>query len=284
MNRSHYLPLAGGHFNCEAKLAALKKSMNTTSKLSHWRVVAASVCGTSHVRNKQLCQDAHHWRLLPGNVLVTAAADGAGSASQGKVGAMVAVETAIETLAIKEITRDSLADDAIVQSLLNEALVAAKKAVEEEAVACSKQPQDLATTLIIMVATPDMVAVVQIGDGLAVAKDHKGNLLALTTPDNGEYINETTFLTSPDALDTAQMRLWRETIVNVGVLTDGLQMLALNMIVGEPHKPFFFPLFDFVENAEDKTVAKEQLVRFLGSERITQRTDDDLTLILAGFI
>ena len=259
--------------------------MNTTSKqISHWRVVAASVCGTSHIRNKQLCQDAHHWQLLPGNVLVTAAADGAGSASQGKVGAMVAVESAIETLAIKEITQDSLADDEIVESLLNEALLAAKKAVENEAIACSKQPQDLATTLIIMIATPDMVAVVQIGDGLAVAKDRMGNLLALTTPDNGEYINQTTFLTSPNALDVAQMRLWRETIVNVGVLTDGLQMLALNMVVGEPHKPFFFPLFDFVESAEDKTLAQEQLVRFLGSERITQRTDDDLTLILAGFM
>ncbi|MDB9340627.1 MULTISPECIES: PP2C family serine/threonine-protein phosphatase [Cyanophyceae] len=258
--------------------------MNTTSKqISHWRVVAASVCGTSHIRNKQLCQDAHHWQLLPSNVLVIAAADGAGSASQGKVGAMVAVETAIENLSLQEITQDSLADDAIVQSLLNEALLAAKKAVEDEAVACSKQPQDLATTLIIMVATPDMVAVVQIGDGLAVAKDHMGNLVALTIPDNGEHINETTFLTSPDALDTAQMRLWRESIINIGVLTDGLQMLALNMVLGEPHKPFFFPLFDFVENAEDQTLAKEQLVRFLGSERITQRTDDDLTLILAGF-
>ncbi|WP_410175081.1 PP2C family serine/threonine-protein phosphatase [Nodularia spumigena] len=266
------------------QLAAVKKSMNTTSKkISHWRVVAASVCGTSHIRNKQLCQDAHHWQLLPSNVLVIAAADGAGSASQGKVGAMVAVETAIENLSLQEITPDSLADDAIVQSLLNEALLAAKKAVEDEAVACSKQPQDLATTLIIMVATPDMVAVVQIGDGLAVAKDHMGNLVALTIPDNGEHINETTFLTSPDALDTAQMRLWRESIVNIGVLTDGLQMLALNMVLGEPHKPFFFPLFDFVENAEDQTLAKEQLVRFLGSERITQRTDDDLTLILAGF-
>ncbi|WP_414548682.1 PP2C family serine/threonine-protein phosphatase [Anabaena sp. CCY 0017] len=258
--------------------------MNTTSKqISHWQVVAASVCGTSHIRNQQLCQDAHHWQLLPGNVLVTAAADGAGSASQGKVGAMVAVETAIETLAMKEITPDILGDDALVQSLLNEALLSAKKAVEDEAVACSKQPQDLATTLIIMLATPDMVGVAQIGDGLAVAKDHQGNLLALTKPDNGEYINQTTFLTSPDALDTAQIKLWRETIVNVGVLTDGLQMLALNMLVGEPHKPFFFPLFDFVENVEDQTLAKEQLVRFLGSERITQRTDDDLTLILAGF-
>ncbi|MBI1241381.1 PP2C family serine/threonine-protein phosphatase [Umezakia ovalisporum] len=258
--------------------------MNTKSKqIFHWRVVAASVCGTSHLRNKQLCQDAHHWQLLPDNVLLIAAADGAGSASQGKMGAMVAVETAIETLSHSDITRDCLADDAIVESLLNQSLVAAKKAVEDEAVACNKQPQDLATTLIIVITTPDMAAVVQIGDGLAVAKDHMGNLLALTTPDNGEYINETTFLTSPNALDRAQMKLWRETIVNIGVLTDGLQMLALNMVIGEPHKPFFFPLFDFVENAEDKTLAKEQLVRFLGSERITQRTDDDLTLILAGF-
>jgi Protein phosphatase 2C len=162
-------------------------------------------------------------------------------------------------------------------------LLAAKKAVEDEAEACNNQLQDLATTLIIMIATPDMVAVVQVGDGMAVAKDSQGNLLALTIPDNGEYINETTFLTSPGALDAAQMRLWRETIANVGLLTDGLQMLALNMVVGEPHKPFFFPLFEFVQNAQDKTLAKEQLVSFLGSERITQRTDDDLTLILAAF-
>ena len=257
--------------------------MNTSKQIPHWRVVAASVCGTSHIKSKQLCQDAHHWQLLPGNVLVAAAADGAGSASQGKIGAMVAVETAIENLAIKELTQSYLDNDETVRSLLNDSLLAAKKAVEDEAEACNKELQDLATTLIIMVATPDMVAVVQVGDGMAVAKDSQGNLLALTIPDNGEYINETTFLTSPGALDTAQMRLWRETIANVGLLTDGLQMLALNMVVGEPHKPFFFPLFEFVQNAQDKTLAKEQLVSFLGSERITQRTDDDLTLILAAF-
>ncbi|OUL30043.1 PP2C family serine/threonine-protein phosphatase [Nostoc sp. 106C] len=256
--------------------------MNMSKQIPQWRVVAASVCGTSHLKTKQLCQDAHHWQLLSDNVLVAAAADGAGSASQGKVGAMIAVETAIENISIKEVTRDALADDAIVRSLLTDAILAAKKAVEDEAAACDKQPQDLATTLILMVATPEVVAVSQIGDGLAVAKDSMGNLLALTMPDSGEYINETTFLTSPGALETAQMRLWREDIVNVGVLTDGLQMLALNMVVGEPHKPFFFPLFDFVANTQDKTVAKEQLVKFLGSERITQRTDDDLTLIIAA--
>jgi serine/threonine protein phosphatase PrpC len=257
--------------------------MNTSKQISEWRVLAASVCGTSHLKNQQLCQDAHHWQILSDNILVAAAADGAGSASQGKVGAMVAVETAIENISLKEITREALADDATVQSLLTEAMLAARIAVEDEAAASKKQPQDLATTLIVMVATPEFVAVAQIGDGLAVAKDSTGNLLALTMPDNGEYINETTFLTSPGALEAAQMRLWRETIVNVGVLTDGLQMLALNMVVSEPHKPFFFPLFDFVANTEDKSVAKEHLVKFLRSDRITQRTDDDLTLIIAAF-
>ncbi|PHJ60476.1 serine/threonine protein phosphatase [Nostoc linckia z18] len=257
--------------------------MNISKQIAQWRIVAASVCGTSHLRNKQLCQDAHHWQILADNILVAAAADGAGSASLGKVGAMLAVETAIENLSSKGLTRSSLTNDANVRSLLNDAILAAKKAVEQEAVACEKQLADLATTLIIMVATPEVVAVAQIGDGLAVAKDRMGNLLAVTMPDSGEYINETTFLTSPTALDTAQMRLWRTDIVNVGIITDGLQMLALNMVVGEPHKPFFFPLFEFVANAEDKTAAKEQLVKFLRSERIAQRTDDDLTLIIAAF-
>jgi hypothetical protein len=256
--------------------------MNTPKQIPQWRIVAASVCGTSHIKNQQLCQDAHHWQILPNNVLVTAAADGAGSATLGKVGAMIAVETAIEHISNCEITHSTFTEDTLLRNLLTDAMLAAKKAVEDEAVACKHQSSDLATTLIIAIATPKVAAVAQIGDGLAVAKDSTGNLQALTIPNRGEYINETTFLTSPDALTTTQIKILRQHIVNIGVLTDGLQMLALNMLVGEPHKPFFFPLFDFVANAEDKVVAKEQLVKFLCSERITNRTDDDLTLIIAA--
>ncbi|MEM7556187.1 MAG: PP2C family serine/threonine-protein phosphatase [Cyanobacteria bacterium P01_A01_bin.84] len=256
--------------------------MKISKQVINWRVVAASVCGTSHQKSKQLCQDAHHWQLLPDNILVAAVADGAGSASQGKVGAMIAVETAVENLSIKEFNRNSLMDDATVRSLLSEAVSSAKKAVEEEAYVSKREASDLSTTLIVIIATPELAAVAQVGDGVAVAKDIEGNLLALTIPDNGEYINETTFLTSPTALDTAQLKIWRQAIVNVGVITDGLEMLAMNMAVGAPHEPFFLPLFEFVANAEDKTVAKEQLVKFLRSDKITQRTDDDLTLIVGA--
>ncbi|MEA5575273.1 PP2C family serine/threonine-protein phosphatase [Anabaena sp. UHCC 0451] len=256
--------------------------MNTPKQISQWRIVAASVCGTSHIKNQQLCQDAHHWQILPNDVLVIAAADGAGSASLGKVGAMIAVETAIEHISDCENIPSILAEDGLLHDLLTESILAAKKAVEDEADVCKHQPDDLASTLIIAIATPKVVAVAQIGDGLAVAKDSTGNLQALTIPNHGEYINETTFLTSSDALTTTQIKILRHNIVNIGVLTDGLQMLALNMLIGEPHKPFFFPLFDFVANAEDKIVAKEQLVKFLCSDKITKRTDDDLTLVIAS--
>ena len=258
--------------------------MNISKQISQWRIVSASVCGTSHSKNQQLCQDAHHWQLLANNVLVIAAADGAGSAKLGKVGSMIAVETAIEHLSRQEITNDTLANDDVLRYLLTDAMLVARNAIETEADVCNHQPQDLATTLILMIATPKIVAVAQIGDGLAVARNSRGNLIALTIPSNGEYINETTFLTSVNAVETAQIKIWREEIVNVGVLTDGLQMLALNMIIGEPHKPFFLPLFEFVANAEDRILGKEHLMRFLSSEKITQRTDDDLTLILAAFI
>ena len=256
--------------------------MNISTRTPQWQVVAASVCGTSHIKNSQLCQDAHHWQVLPNSILIAAVADGAGSATLGKVGAMVAVKTAIKYISTQDVDQEILRNDAAVRSLLLDTIVASKQAVEDEAVGCSSSSQDLATTLIIVVATPEMGAVAQIGDGMAVVKDTQGNLIALTTPDHGEYINQTTFLTTVDALYTTQVKIYREPITNIGLLTDGLQMLAMNMAGGEPHNPFFAPLFEFVSKAEDQTVASEQLVNFLRSERITQRTDDDLTLVLAG--
>ncbi|MEO1376595.1 MAG: PP2C family serine/threonine-protein phosphatase [Cyanobacteria bacterium J06635_10] len=256
--------------------------MNSSRQKLHWRVVGASVCGTSHIKNSQLCQDAHHWAMLPNNILVAAAADGAGSASLGKVGAMVATEAAIENISLKQINQHTLGDDTRAKSLLSEAILAAKTAVEEEAIASNRPPKDLATTLIIVVATAEVAVVAQVGDGVAVVKDTVGNLTALTLPDNGEYVNETSFLTSPTALDSVQVNVSRQDITNIAILTDGLQMLAINMAVGLPHKPFFLPLFDFVANAQELKGAKEQLVKFLRSEKITQRTDDDLTLIIAA--
>ena len=93
-----------------------------------------------------------------------------------------------------------------------------------------------------------------------------------------------TTLISPDALGTAQIAVRRLSVAHVAVISDGLQMLALKMPRGVPHEPFFSPLFRFVAEVDDEAVAAEQLESFLRSQRVRDRTDDDLTLLLAALV
>ena len=108
-------------------------------------------------------------------------------------------------------------------------------------------------------------------------------MTALTQPEQGEYLNETKFLICPDAVETAQVSIWQGQPAHLAIFSDGLQMLALKMPDGRPHSPFFAPLFRFVASVSDPTEAQEQLEAFLRSPRVTERTNDDLTLILAAF-
>jgi hypothetical protein len=48
------------------------------------------------------------------------------------------------------------------------------------------------------------------------------------------------------------------------------------------HAPFFAPLFKFIAEAKDLDVANQELTGFLRSPRVCDRTDDDLTLLLAA--
>lgn len=254
---------------------------NDSQLITNWQVVAASVTGTSHEKRSQPCQDAHCWRLLPNNVLAAAVADGAGSAALAEVGAKIAAETAVEMLCQQPELLPQ--NDREWQVFLTSALQAARAAVEAEAVAREVAARDLACTLIAVVATPELIAVAQIGDGAAVGGDSAGNAIALTVPPCGEYINETVFLISPDAVETAQFQVRWEKFSHLAVFSDGLQMLALKIPEGTPHGPFFSPLFKFASSATDGEDAKQQLESFLRSPRVSERTDDDLTLLLASF-
>jgi hypothetical protein len=164
------------------------------------------------------------------------------------------------------------------------AVSAAQAAITAEARARQVALRDLATTLILAVATPTRVVVMQIGDGAAVVSEAAGQLCALTVPDSGEYANETTFLSSPQALEAAQVRVWQGKPRHLVLFSDGLQRLALTMPDGSPHAPFFLPFFRFVEMATKTSEAQAQLEAFLCSRRVRERTDDDLTLLLGSLV
>lgn len=240
-----------------------------------WRVIGASVQGTSHLKTGAPCQDAHAWTLLPDHTLLAAVADGAGSADWGEVGAQLAVETTLGCL-----RRDWPAQAAAWQPFFTTALQAARQRLEREAEARECNLRELAATLIAVAVTDELTICAHIGDGAAVLRDEAGALHLLTTPQTSEYVNETTFLVSTDYLAAAQFAVWHGRAQAVALFSDGLQRLALQLPWGRPHAPFFAPLFQFAMQAGEN--ADEQLVAFLRSPRITARADDDLTLVLAA--
>jgi hypothetical protein len=165
--------------------------------------------------------------------------------------------------------------DAIAESL--EAAFAAIGAYAEEAGAPIRE---FAATLTVVTATAEHLAVGQVGDGIAVAEGDEGLFLA-AAPQRGEYANEVALLTSPQAVAGATIASFQTGIRSVAVSTDGLLRLAVRLPSHEPHAPFFRPLFAFVSETADAVAADAELARFLISARVTERTDDDKTLVLA---
>ncbi len=247
---------------------------------SQWRVVSVSVTGTSHEKRGQPCQDAHSWQILPEGILVAAVADGAGSAHLGDVGAKIAVDVAVKTISEQKLLPK---DNIGWQFLLVDALRAAKNAVLVESQVREIEARELAATLILVVATPELAIAAQVGDGAAVVGDGEENIFPMTAPQTGEHINETTFLISEQGVENAQVKVWLGKPVHLAIFSDGLQMLALKMPMGLPHSPFFAPLFKFMTVVTDEEEATKQLEEFLRSPKVTGRTDDDLTLLLARY-
>ena len=249
-----------------------------------WRTVGISSQGGSHTKTGDPCQDAHRWRVLPCGTLVIAIADGAGTAALAEIGAKMAVTAALEAVcgSLGAAVRDDDTDEEW-RAMLVGGLNAALELLKIEASTRQAALRDFACTLAVAVARPGrMIAAIQIGDGAVVAQEDGGETFAVTRPAPSEYLNETTFLISPAAIDGASFTLWRGNLSRIAALTDGLQMLALRMPGGDPHQGFFEPLFRFVAATGSPVESETALRAFLDSSRVRERADDDLTLFLAA--
>lgn len=251
------------------------------SRRSDWKAVAASKRGSRHEATGTGCQDAYQVVQPAPGVLAIAVADGAGSAEFAEIGANIATEHGVAQVCASWAQAGDTADDSVLRRILEESMAAALTAVQAEAAVRQVDYRELASTMILVIADRDFIAAAQIGDGATVIAAEAGNLLPLTVPPPGEYINETIFLTSMQALQTMQVRVWRGRASGVAAFSDGLQMLCLKWPEFEPHAAFFTPLFDFVRNTTDEAEATSSLENFLLSERVGKLTDDDVTLVLA---
>jgi hypothetical protein len=232
--------------------------------MSDWHVVGASVTGASHQRRGVGCQDAHAVARTDFGTVI-AVADGAGSARRADEGAQIAAGAVVHW------AQRGISDPL---TLLTRARTCLRTWAGSPAAL-----RELATTLSVVCLTARTVRVAQVGDG-AVVLMGESDFELLRADDGAEYLNETVFLTSKGW----RSRIRRDSrpinsVRGVAVLSDGLQLLALDLAAAAPHPGFFRPLFDYAAGTE---ASDAELAAFLSSPRVSARTDDDSTLVIAA--
>jgi Protein phosphatase 2C len=246
-----------------------------------WKLLFQSVRGTAHERSGQPCQDrclARIKRMPHGPVLLLACADGAGSARFAEIGASLTCQTVLRL--VRQDLAEGLQVAAIERDTALSWLVRVRSLLEQQATLLQTELGQLACTLLLTVVGEDAVVFVQIGDGAMVFRQGP-TYQPVFWPQTGEYANTTLFVTDPDYDVNLAFELRRERIDELGLFSDGLQMLALHYASRSAHQPFFHPMFERLRAAKPGERLPEALRQFLTSAAVTARSDDDKTLILA---
>ncbi|MDJ0634915.1 MAG: PP2C family serine/threonine-protein phosphatase [Xenococcaceae cyanobacterium MO_188.B29] len=283
-----------------------------------WKAIARSAIGTSHEKQQMPCQDYGNYKMT-NNALIGAVADGAGSAKYSDIGAKLSVNTVLERITAQDIsivtelsTSDSVNEtdnqtksvgiwnlldeteqnssasigvaqftpEKKISQLFAKSVKQVVTILKEQAEKNGYSIDDLACTLLIVIATPNKVAAMQIGDGFITVRYPEEEPQLLFPPDKGEYINETTFVTSANALEAMRVVVQTGHPEFICASTDGLERLAIRMSDWTPFSPFFQPLEQYLRETDNPEESDEYLIDFLNSDRLNARTDDDKTLLL----
>lgn len=186
------------------------------------------------------------------------------------------VATAVVAALAEAASRATLAET------LRGACAAGRAALLREAAELGVAPAALACTLVAVVCIDGQVAIAHIGDGAVVGqRAGSGELVVLSAPERGGYVNETWFVTS--AAWEAHLRIGvHDGIAALCVLTDGCQEASLVRGEGDsPFSPFCAPLFAFTAEITDAVAADAEVVQLLDGAAMRKSSGDDKTLAVA---
>ena len=254
-------------------------------ELQAWRAVAASVTGASHLKTGTPCQDSHRLEVITHDrpVVILIAADGAGSASRSEQGSTCACQALHECVRLYLEAGGRVAD--VSRALAAQWLERAARALEHTAEQQGVALREFACTLLAAVVEDDHALFLQIGDGAIVFRVRgEDDWCIASWPQHGEYINSTRFLTEPESRVSVEFVSTAMPVDEVAVFTDGLESLVLHYATQTVHRPFFDAMFPTVRASEVagfNADLSHQLSGYLASPALSERSDDDITLMLA---
>ena len=258
-----------------------------------WRVIAISQRGLSHETQSLPNQDSYALRILLGagimpETIIIAVADGAGSAPLAHIGAgSVASATVAFLYTLLRLDPDAAIRQDKARQALRQAAQYARQVLKEKAWQKRASLQAMATTIQLVVANEHLIATLHIGDGRTVAGDGNDEYFNLSRPYNGEYANETSFITNgDDPLADSNPALQRREIsgakiTGIAVSTDGLDPLSVNLSRDEPHYGFYAPAFRVLRQKNDADDAALAIAEVLATPEARRKSPDDITLVMA---
>jgi hypothetical protein len=252
-----------------------------------WRVVSACEAGTSHVRSGLPCQDsvAHGIiRTKRGNVLVSVASDGAGSAAHSDIGSWLAATTFVELVEVYLKTGGQLID--IDRPKVVSWIEATSARLIQRARNDGNTASDYSCTLIAAVIGPSAAVFAQIGDGaIVVSHGDADGWSWVFWPRHGEYANQTTFVLSKNATEALEFALVPRRIDEFAMFSDGIERMVLQTATKTVNDAFFEQMFVPVRASKSRGLDQQlssSLKTYLGSAPVNARTDDDKSLLMAS--
>ena len=238
-----------------------------------WKIIKCAVTGQSHKQSNTPCQDKV-CSLVKNEVCVLCLCDGAGSARLSHFGARL-VASRVCVLLSKNFDEYFALNEADLKAKILKILL---EKLQKKAEFLHCKISDLASTLLFVAIKKDKFILAHIGDGLIACLKNE-TLSVLSAPQNGEFINTTTFITSPNALD--EMHILRENLAYINafvLMSDGSEA----GLYDKREKSLAPVLKDIMQKlkAQDEKFMQSKLLRSF-EDVMVQKTTDDCSIIIA---
>jgi len=245
-----------------------------------WQTFAASAIGKYHIDNNIPCQDDFAFRVV-GDVLIGVVCDGAGSSAHSEIGAKECSRSVLDSIEMNLGEGESTRLETVCgRDNLEGAVDVARNRLQSMADEKGFAFKDLSCTLVGCIASSRGGCFFHIGDGFCIA-EFDGQTPIVSLPENGEYANETYFVTATDW--AARLRITplpEARYGRVALMSDG----AAPFVVSRERTGFFGPFIDPVASYLSGVTQEDgnkALGDTLADERTYAITGDDKTLLIA---